>query len=227
MSAMSAMPIALTLLIVDDDPMMRLGLTAALSQQTDFTVVGEATDGHQGIAQASALKPDIVLMDVGMPGVDGIEATQTLKAQFPDMRVVILTSHTDETEIIAALSSGADAYCIKGTDVEALANALRVAASGAAYLDPKIAQTVMQNLIPARHKVNSDRGTRSNGPLLSDRERQVLHLIVEGLSNTEIGRKLYLSPNTIKTYVKGIMNKLVVSDRVQAAVAAIRRGIVD
>ena len=212
---------ALTLLIVDDDPMMRLGLTAALSQQTGFTVLGEATDGRQGVEQAYSLKPDIVLMDVGMPGMDGIEATQTLKARCPEMRVVMLTSHTDETEVIAALSSGADAYCIKGTDAEALANAIRVAASGAAYLDPKIAQQVMRNLTPARPKVEG------SGGLLSDREQEVLQLIVEGLNNTEIGQKLYLSPNTIKTYVKGIMNKLVVSDRVQAAVAAVRRGLVD
>ncbi|MGD1906601.1 MAG: response regulator [Leptolyngbyaceae cyanobacterium] len=218
---MSATPTALALLIVDDDPMMRLGLTAALSQQADFTIAGEATDGRQGIAQASALQPDIVLMDVGMPGIDGIEATQAIKAKFPDMRVVILTSHTDDTEVIAALSSGADAYCIKGTDGAALANAIRVAASGAAYLDPQIAQTVMQSLTPARPQAAGNMG------LLSDREHEVLALIVEGLSNTEIGQKLYLSPNTVKTYVKGIMNKLVVSDRVQAAVAAVRRGLVD
>lgn len=211
---------ALTLLIVDDDPMMRLGLTAALGQQADFTILGEATDGQQGVEQAQALHPNVVLMDMGMPGMDGIEATQTLKAQFPDLRVVMLTSHTDETEIIAALSSGADAYCIKGTDVEALANAIRVAASGAAYLDPQIAQKVMKSLTPSRPK-------ELGGGLLSDREREVLALIVDGLSNTEIGQKLYLSPNTVKTYVKGIMNKLVVSDRVQAAVAAVRRGLVE
>ena len=218
---MRAMSTALTLLIVDDDPMMRLGLTSALSQQADFTIVGEATDGCQGVAQASALQPDIVLMDVGMPGIDGIEATQTIKAQFSSMRVVMLTSHTDETEIIAALSSGADAYCIKGADVEALANAIRVAVSGAAYLDPQIAQKVMQNLTSPRPTVEHSEG------LLSDREREVLELIVEGLSNTQIGQKLYLSPNTVKTYVKGLMNKLVVSDRVQAAVAAVRRGLVE
>ena len=209
----------LTLLIVDDDPMMRLGLTAALS--ASFTVVGEAVNGRQGIEQARSLNPDVVLMDVGMPGMDGITATQTIKAQFSDMRVVMLTSHTDETEIIAALSSGADAYCIKGTDVEALANAIRTAASGAAYLDPQIAQKVMQNLTPPRPKLDP------SDDLLSDRELEVLELIVEGLSNTEIGQKLYLSPNTVKTYVKGLMNKLVVSDRVQAAVAAVRRGLVD
>lgn len=218
---MSATAATLTLLVVDDDPMMRLGLTTALGQQADFTIVGEAIDGHQGVEQANCLNPNIVLMDVGMPGMDGIEATQIIKAQLPATRVVMLTSHTDETEIIAALSSGADAYCIKGTDVEALANAIRVAASGAAYLDPQIAQKVMQNLTPARPQVKGNEG------LLSDRELEVLQLIVEGLSNTAIGQKLYLSPNTVKTYVKGIMNKLVVSDRVQAAVAAVRRGLVD
>ncbi|HEY9737499.1 MAG TPA: response regulator transcription factor, partial [Trichocoleus sp.] len=150
----------------------------------------------------------------------GIAAAQAIKAANPDLRVVMLTSHTDETEIIAALSSGADAYCIKGTNVEALANAIRVAASGATYLDPQIAQKVMQNLAPARPKPTGGEG------LLSDRELEVLGLIVEGYSNTEIGQRLYLSPNTVKTYVKGIMNKLVVSDRVQAAVEAVRRGLV-
>ena len=202
--------------------MMRLGLTAALGSQPDLTIVGEASDGRQGVEQAAELCPDVVLMDVGMPGMDGIAATQAIKVATPSLRVVMLTSHTDDTEVIAALSSGADAYCIKGTDVEALANAIRVAASGAAYLDPKVAQTVVQSLAPVRPKA----GPQADG-LLSGRELEVLQLIVEGLSNTEIGEQLYLSPNTVKTYVKGIMNKLVVSDRVQAAVAAVRRGLVD
>jgi DNA-binding NarL/FixJ family response regulator len=215
-------PVPLKLLIVDDDPMMRLGLTAALGNRDGFEILGEATDGRQGIEQAATLQPDVVLMDVGMPGMDGIEATQAIKAATPDLRVVVLTSHTNETEIIAALSSGADAYCIKGTDAEALANAIRVAASGAAYLDPQIAQKVIQNLAPSRPRVKQD-----NEGLLSNRELEVLGLIVEGFSNTEIGQKLYLSPNTVKTYVKGIMNKLVVSDRVQAAVEAVRRGLVE
>ncbi|HEY9880575.1 MAG TPA: response regulator transcription factor [Leptolyngbyaceae cyanobacterium] len=210
----------LKLLIVDDDPMMRLGLTAALSNQTDLTILGEAADGQQGIDQVAALQPDVVLMDVGMPVMDGIAAAQTIKAKHPTLRVVMLTSHTDETEIIAAFSSGADAYCIKGTNVEALANAIRVAAAGAIYLDPQIAHKVMQNLAPARPKPVGGEG------LLSDRELEVLELIVEGYSNTEIGQRLYLSPNTVKTHVKGIMNKLVVSDRVQAAVEAVRRGLV-
>ncbi|MBD0337388.1 MAG: response regulator transcription factor [Cyanobacteria bacterium Co-bin13] len=214
-------PAPLSQLIVDDDPMMRLGLTAAIASQPDLLLLGEAVDGQQGLEQAIALQPDVVLMDVGMPVMDGIAATQAIKATAPVVRVVMLTSHTDETEIIAAFSSGADAYCIKGTDVDALANAIRVAAAGAAYLDPQIAQKVMQNLAPTR-----PRAAGGGDGLLSDREMEVLELIVEGFSNTEIGQKLYLSPNTVKTYVKGIMNKLVVSDRVQAAVVAVRRGLV-
>ena len=209
------------LLVVDDDPMMRLGLTAALGNQSDLDIIGEASDGRLAVEQATTLQPDVVLMDIGMPGIDGIEATKVIKAATPAMRVVVLTSHTDETEIIAALSSGADAYCIKGTDGEALANAIRVAASGAVYLDPQIAQKVMQHLSPSPAKPRTEKG------LLSDRELEVLALIVKGHSNTAIGEKLYLSPNTVKTYVRGIMNKLVVSDRVQAAVAAVRRGLVE
>ncbi|MBE9100391.1 response regulator [Vacuolonema iberomarrocanum] len=211
----------LTLLIVDDDPMMRLGLKAALGTHTELVVVGEAANGHEGVEQAIALQPDVVLMDLGMLEMDGIAATRQIKAQMSKMRVVILTSHTDETEIIAALSSGADAYCIKGTDVTALVDAIRVAASGAIYLDPRIAHVVMHNLMPVRP-------TRSaHNELLSGREMDVLKLVVEGFNNTEIAQKLYLSPNTVKTYMKGIMNKLMVSDRVQAAVEAVRRGLVE
>lgn len=211
----------LILLIVDDDPMMRLGLKAALESQAELMIVGEATNGHEGVERAIALQPDVVLMDLGMREMDGIAATQQIKAQMPKMRVVILTSHTDETEIIAALSSGADAYCIKGTDVTALVDAIRVAASGAIYLDPRIAHVLMHNLTPVRPARND------NTEVLSGREMDVLKLVVEGFNNTEIAQKLYISPNTVKTYVKGIMNKLMVSDRVQAAVAAVRRGLVE
>ncbi|MEO1146489.1 MAG: response regulator transcription factor [Cyanobacteria bacterium J06638_22] len=211
----------LVLLIVDDDPMMRLGLKAALESQAELMIVGEATNGHEGVERAIALQPDVVLMDLGMREMDGIAATQQIKAQMPKMRVVILTSHTDETEIIAALSSGADAYCIKGTDVTALVDAIRVAASGAIYLDPRIAHVLMHNLTPVRPARND------TTEVLSGREMDVLKLVVEGFNNTEIAQKLYISPNTVKTYVKGIMNKLMVSDRVQAAVEAVRRGLVE
>jgi DNA-binding NarL/FixJ family response regulator len=157
-------------------------------------------------------------MDIGLPRLDGIAATQQIKKVLPNVRVVMLTSHTTEREIIASLSSGADAYCIKGASVDRLLKAIAAAAEGATYLDPQIASSVVKHLSPPT--------PNSNIANLSQRELEVLKLIVEGYSNPEIASALYLSANTIKTHVRGIMNKLAVDDRVQAAVVALRSGLV-
>ena len=211
---------SIRLLIVEDDPMMQLGLEQSLAAYSHLSVVGQAEDGYLGVAAALRLKPDLVVMDIGLPRLDGIAATQQIKEALPDVRVVMLTSHTTETEIIAALSSGADAYCIKGASVDRLLLAIEAAMEGATYLDPQIAKKVMENLrLPAAMPVGSF-------GQLSARELEVLRLMVEGLSNPEIGARLFLSPNTIKTHVRGIMNKLAVDDRVQAAVVALRAGLV-
>ena len=214
---MSDLP-TLRILIVEDDPMMQLGLTQALEDYPHFTIVGQASDGYAGVEKALALKPDVIVMDIGLPRLDGIAATQQIRAKLPDTRIVVLTSHTSETEIIAALSSGADAYCVKGADVERLVTAIAAAQEGAVYLDPKIARRVIEHLKPPA--IITPIGQ------LSARELDVLKLIVEGYSNPEIANALYLSPNTIKTHIRGIMNKLAVDDRVQAAVVALRAGLV-
>lgn len=211
---------AIDILIVEDDPMMRLGLTHSLAAKPTVQVIGEAEDGYQGVAMAQTHHPQVILMDVGMPRLDGIAATQEVKRTLPNTRVVMFTSHRDQTEVIAALSSGADAYCIKGTSLDTLMQAIAVAAAGGIYLDPQIAQQVMGCLTHQPPAPTPDHP-------LSERELEVLKLIVEGCSNPEIGEKLFLSTNTVKTYVKGIMNKLVVNDRVQAAVLALRKGWVD
>ena len=208
----------LRILIVEDDPMMQLGLEQSLMAYPELEIVGQADDGYLGVQAALKLKPDLVVMDIGLPRLDGIAATQQIKAALPETHVVMLTSHQTETEIIAALSSGADAYCIKGATVERLLSAISAAVEGATYLDPQIARKVIENL-----KVPSSKGNNAN---LSQRELDVLRLMVDGLSNPEIAEKLYLSPNTIKTHVRGIMNKLSVDDRVQAAVVALRSGLV-
>lgn len=208
----------LRVLIVEDDPMMQLGLEQALANYPQITIVGQAEDGYLGVQAALKLKPDLVVMDIGLPRLDGIAATGQIKAELPEVKVVMLTSHTTETEIIAALSSGADAYCIKGTNVERLLAAIVAAAEGATYLDPQIARKVINHL-----KQPSPTGNINQ---LSERELEVLKLMVEGYSNPEIATALYLSPNTIKTHVRGIMNKLAVDDRVQAAVVALRSGLV-
>lgn len=215
------MPAPLKLLIVEDDPMMRLGLQHSLTAQAGIEVVATAEDGDTGVAQTTELQPDLVVMDIGLPGLDGIAATQQIKAQCPNVRVVMLTSHTAETEVIAALSSGADAYCVKGTSVEQLMRAIAAVREGGTYLDGAIAQTLVAQLQTTPKKAAP--------PVigqLSEREMEVLLLIVEGYSNPDIAAKLYLSTNTVKTYVRGIMNKLAVNDRVQAAVVALRSGLV-
>ena len=210
--------IPLRVLIVEDDPMMQLGLEQSLSAYPQITIVGQAEDGYMGVEAAKQFNPDLVVMDIGLPRLDGIAATQQIKDALPHVRVVMLTSHTTEREIIASLSSGADAYCIKGASVDRLLKAIAAAAEGATYLDPQIARQVLQHLSPP-----SPTGNITN---LSQREMEVLKLIVEGYSNPEIASKLFLSANTVKTHVRGIMNKLAVDDRVQAAVVALRSGLV-
>ncbi|NES69308.1 MAG: response regulator transcription factor [Okeania sp. SIO2D1] len=208
------------ILIVDDDPMMQLGLEQVLGDYSNIEIVGLADNGKLGVAEAIEKKPDLVVMDIAMPELDGIAATQQIKEKLPDTRVVVLTSHDSQQEVMGALSSGADAYCVKGASIERLISAITAAIDGATYLDPQVGRMVIQNLQPASPAVPE------NSANLSSRELDVLKLLVEGKTNTEIAKDLFLSPNTIKTHVKGIMNKLAVDDRVKAAVVALRTGLV-
>jgi DNA-binding NarL/FixJ family response regulator len=214
----------LRILIVEDDPMMQIGLQHTLSVHSHIEIVGVAEDGYLGVESALSLKPDVIIMDVGMPHTDGITATQQIKQAIPDMKVIMLTSHTSQTEVIAALSSGADGYCVKGTSADQLVKAIDIVSQGATYLDAQVAQTVINQLKPV---TSETKPTQSIPPgTLSTREMEVLRLIVEGYSNPEIAKALYLSEHTVKTHVRGIMNKLLVNDRVQAAVVALRSGLV-
>jgi two-component system, NarL family, response regulator LiaR len=216
-------PTTIRLLVVEDDPMVRVGLKHLLGANAQFEIIGVAEDGYGGIESATRLLPDVVLMDVGMPHLDGIAATQQIKQAMPQIKVIMLTSHKERTEVFAALSSGADGYCVKGTSVDQLAKAIAVVHEGATYLDAQIAQLVVDQVklaSPTTKNTTIPQGT------LSDREMEVLRLIVEGYSNPEIAKALYLSEHTVKTYVRGIMNKLLVNDRVQAAVLALRSGLV-
>lgn len=208
----------LKIVLVEDDPVMQLGLEQFLDDHEQFELIGKAEDGYSGIAATLELQPDLVVMDIGLPQLDGIAATQQIKQKNSAVRVVMLTSHTADTEMVAALASGADAYCIKGTSLEGLEVAMLCAQQGATYLDPQIARRVIGHL---QH-------SQSTGPTvdLSKRELEVLRLIVEGKSNPEIAAELFLSVSTIKTHLRSIMNKLAVDDRVQAAVAALRNGLV-
>jgi two-component system, NarL family, response regulator LiaR len=206
------------ILIVEDDPLMQLDLSELFEDQPQFEIVALVGDGYAAIAQALSLKPHLIIMDIGLPKLDGIMATQQIKAAQPEVRVLMLTSHTDEPEMITALASGADAYCVKGTNLEQLLLAIACAQEGATYLDPQIARQIVETLKPSSPKQNIGQ--------LSSRELEVLKLLVDGKSNPEIAEILLISLSTAKAHVRSIMGKLAVDDRVQAAVIALRSGLV-
>jgi two-component system, NarL family, response regulator LiaR len=205
----------LRILIIEDDPVMQLGLRHALANYPHLKIISQQTEGHTGMEVALQLQPDLIIMDIGLPQLDGIAATAKIKAALPQTKVVILTSHQNEQETILALANGADAYCIKGSQIEQLVDAIAVAQSGAMYLDPLVRNVVVQLRSP----------TPINPPL-SDRELEVLQLLVQGQSNPTIAETLFLSESTVKAHIRNIMNKFGVNDRVQVAVIALRSGLV-
>ncbi len=205
----------LRIFIIEDDPLMQLGLQHALSHCPYFEVVGHESAGDTGVASVLRIKPDIVIMDIGLPRLNGILATQQIKAACPDIRIVVLTSHATEQETILALANGADAYCIKGAQVTQIIDAIATVQSGALYLDEKV-----------RHVVTRIKGEPKPTFDLSDREKEVLNLLVQGYSNGAIAEALFLSESTIKAHLRAIMTKFEVNDRVQVAVIALRSGII-
>ncbi|MFB2921228.1 response regulator [Aerosakkonema funiforme] len=210
-----------TVLIVEDNPMLQVGLRHALSTQPELEVIGQVEDGLQAVSTAVQLKPDIALVDIELPGMDGITLTQRIKEILPDTRIIILTHYTNQTKVMAALSSGANGYCVKGVSIPQLEAAIMAVAAGNWYLDAKIADCVLQNIrqpLPDGEELEKVR--------LTEREMQVLQQLVEGKSNTEIGVELGVSANTIKGHVQQIIHKLKASDRTQAAVKALRLGLV-
>ncbi|MEL6901198.1 MAG: response regulator transcription factor [Cyanobacteria bacterium J06606_4] len=223
----------LRIVIIENDPVMQLGLEQFLERYDSFQVVGAARDRDSAIALTLKLKPDVVVMDMGLPRLDGITTIQQIKQKQPSVRVVMLTAHTADYDMVAALASGADAYCIKGSSLEQLEIAINCAFRGATYLDPQIARRVIghlqcdKKLENQRQRYEKQENQKQTLDInLSKREQQVLELIVEGKSNPEIAAELFLSISTVKTHLRSIMSKLSVDDRVQAAVAALRGGLI-
>ena len=211
---------SITLLLVDDHALVRNGVRAYLETQPELEVVAEAGSGEEAVQLAAEYAPDVVLMDLVMPGMDGVEATRRVREVSPRSQVVVLTSFHEDTNIFPAIKAGAISYLLKDIGPAELAEAIRAAARGEAIIHPKVAARLMQEL----------RGNRSEtiNPYnnLSEREQEVLKLIAEGLSNAEIAEKLVLSEKTIKSHVSNILNKLHLADRTQAAVFAWRKGMV-
>ncbi|MEL6815777.1 MAG: response regulator transcription factor [Cyanobacteria bacterium J06598_3] len=214
------------ILIIEDDPLVQLGIEQALATRVELQVVDIIDDGYLAVEAALQHTPDLVLMDIGLPGIDGIETTRQIKAALPETKVIMLTSHTAETEVLAAFSSGAEAYCIKGGRIDVLITAIATVAQGGVYLDAKIAHTVVQCFQASTAKAAESGAPPAVENPLSEREMEVLALLVEGQSNPTIAKQLFISPNTVKAHMRSLMNKLEASDRVQVAVKALRAGLV-
>ncbi|OEJ29731.1 DNA-binding response regulator [Streptomyces agglomeratus] len=204
-------------LLVDDHQVVRRGLRTFLEVQDDIEVVGEAGDGAEGVARAEELRPDVVLMDIKMPGTDGIDALRKLRDLDNPAKVLIVTSFTEQRTVVPALRAGASGYVYKDVDPDALAGAIRSVHAGHVLLQPEVAGALLSQ--------EEGNGGTGRGSTLTEREREVLTLIADGRSNREIARALVLSEKTVKTHVSNILMKLDLSDRTQAALWAVRHGI--
>lgn len=210
----------ITVLLVDDHTVVRQGVRASLEARPEFAVVGEAESGAEAIRRVNEVVPDVVLMDLLMEGMDGVEATRQIKQISPHTQIVVLTSHHDDSHIFPALRAGAISYLLKSIKLDELAEAIQRAARGEATLHPRVAARVIQEM------QGDKRQTINPFTELTDREMEILKLIANGLGNSELAAKLVISEHTVKGHVSNILSKLHLADRTQAAVLAWREGIV-
>jgi len=220
---------SIKVLLVEDHTMTRMGLQLVLEKAEDIDIIGESDDGEKAVELAKELNPDVILMDIGLPGIDGIEATQRIKDMKLDSNILVFTSRDNEQDIFAALGAGATAYIMKGASPEQLIAAIRAVSEGTAWLDPAIAKVVLRNITQKYNNNYSSSKTPSKTALaagLTEREMEVLGLIVEGLSNAQIAERLFITRATAKAHVHSILQKLCVDDRTQAAVTAMKEGLV-
>nr|WP_179275333.1 response regulator transcription factor [Rhodococcus sp. 06-1059B-a] len=215
------MPISV--LIVDDQELMRMGLTMVLDAQEDIDVVGEAADGKAALEAVADLQPDVVLMDVRMPGIDGVEATEQITSSASLSRVLVMTTFDLDEHVLGAIRAGASGFLLKDTPPDDLVSAIRSIAGGDAVVSPKVTKRLLTRMV-------ADEATPLRDPAmldaLTDREREVLELLATGLSNAEIAQRLGLSEATVKTHVGRMFTKLGLRDRVQAVVLAYETGLV-
>ncbi len=202
------------ILISDDHPVVRTGLRGMINGEPDFEVVGEAENGKEAVAMTGELRPQVVLMDLRMPEMDGVTAIGHIKAEHPEVQVLVLTTYESDADILRAIETGATGYLLKDTPREELFEAIRLVARGESPLDPGVAARLMQRM----------RGPSEEG--LSTREIEVLELVARGTSNKEIAKQLWVSETTVKSHMLHIFDKLSVTDRTAAVTAALKRGII-
>ena len=222
----------ISVLLVEDHTMTRMGLALVLQKADGIEMIAEADNGVKGVSLAKELRPDIILMDIGLPEIDGIEATQQIRDAKIDSKILIFTSRDGEDDVFAALGAGADGYIMKGASEDQLTTAIKAVAEGTGWLDPAIAKTVLRSINKQNAIISETDGPSSDGKQyakncgLTDRELEVLSLIVDGATNPQIAEKLFITRATAKAHVDSILQKLCVDDRTQAAVLAMREGLV-
>jgi len=207
------------ILIADDHPVVREGLFAMLSRQADFKVVGEAKDGVETVEMARRLEPDVVLMDLRMPGIDGVEAMRQIRSTNPDIKFIILTTYSDDEYIFSGIQAGARAYLLKDAPREELFKAVRAVYKGESLIQPVVASKLIDRFAELSRKAPS-------GEQLTERELEILQLMAKGAANKEISAQLSISESTVKTHISNIFQKLGVNDRTEAVTQALKRGII-
>jgi two-component system, NarL family, response regulator DegU len=212
--------VTIRLMLVDDHRMLRQGLRRSLEEE-GFYVVGEASDGEEAVRLVPAAKPDVILMDVSMPDMDGIEATRRIINNDPDQRIVMLTMHADKDLIDAAIKAGAVGYLTKDCSTDEVIQAVKLAANGETALSPQLAKSMLTEV----RKID-EKAAREEDRLVTKREEEVLQLIADGCSTPEVAQRLYISQKTVKNHLASIYDKLNARDRTQAVLTAVRMGIV-
>lgn len=211
------------ILVVDDHAIVREGVRMILAKESDLEVVGEAGDGEQALELTERLRPDVVIMDISMPGMGGVEATQTIRTRHPEVQVLALTMHEDESYVFQLLRAGAAGYVLKRAAAQDLVQAVRAAAKGEAFLYPSVARKVVEDYLK-RVEMGEER-QRYDG--LTAREKEILTLIAQGLSNQQIAEKLFISIKTVQTHRAHVLEKLKLHDRTELVRYAIRKGLIE
>jgi two-component system, NarL family, response regulator NreC len=213
---------AVRVLIADDHPLIRSGLRALLERESEFQVVGEASDGYEAIELATHLKPDVAMLDVGMPRLNGIDAAQHISEKIAGVRIILVSMHSDESYVLRALKSGARGYLLKASPEADVLTAVRAVAAGNAYFSPKITKLLVEEYVNEVRR----RGVEDSYDLLSIREKEILQLLVAGKTNREISDMLHISVSTVETHRTNVFQKLAVHNLPELILYAVRKGLV-